>query len=46
VIDGYELAFTKAGTYNSICTVHDHMKARWSSAAGSPARRARLESRP
>lgn len=25
-IDGYKLTFTKAGTYNYICTVHDHMK--------------------
>jgi plastocyanin len=26
VIEGYKLKFTKAGTYNYICTVHDHMK--------------------
>jgi plastocyanin len=26
VIEGYQLKFTKAGTYHYICTVHDHMK--------------------
>ena len=26
VIEGYKLRFTKAGTYNYICTVHDRMK--------------------
>jgi plastocyanin len=26
LIEGYRLTFTKAGTYNYICTVHDHMK--------------------
>ena len=26
LIEGYELKFTKAGTYHYICTVHDHMK--------------------
>ena len=26
LIEGYKLTFTKAGTYNYICTVHDHMK--------------------
>jgi len=26
VIEGYKLTFTKAGTYNYICTVHDDMK--------------------
>jgi plastocyanin len=25
-IEGYKLTFTKAGTYNYICTVHDNMK--------------------
>ena len=25
-IEGYKIKFTKAGTYNYICTVHDHMK--------------------
>ncbi len=28
VVEGYKLTFTKAGTYNYICTVHDHMKGR------------------
>jgi plastocyanin len=26
LIEGYQLKFTKAGTYKYICTVHDHMK--------------------
>ena len=26
LIEGYRLRFTRAGTYNYICTVHDHMK--------------------
>jgi plastocyanin len=28
LIEGYRITFTKAGTYNYICTVHDHMKGR------------------
>ena len=26
LIEGYRIRFTRAGTYNYICTVHDHMK--------------------